>query len=192
MMGITYKTAWFMAHRIRLAMRLSPFKEKLDGIVEADETYIGGKGTGKRGRGATKKTAVFSLIERDGRVKSTPVHNVSGQTLKQIMIENISPHTTIMTDEFSSYRGVKKHFSKHETVDHGRKEYARGDVHINSAEGFFSLLKRGINGTFHHVSAHHLHRYCDEFDFRYNLRKVNDSVRASFLLRSVNGRRLTY
>jgi len=192
MLGITYKTAWFMAHRIRYAMTQSPLKEKLGGIVEADETYVGGKGRGKRGRGAEKKTAVFSLVERNGCVRSRPVQNVSGPTLKQIMFENIDPKAIVMTDEFPSYRGIKKQFAGHEVIEHGKKEYVRGTVHVNTAEGFFSLLKRGIAGTFNHVSRHHLHRYCNEFDFRYNFRKVNDAMRSAILINNVGGKRLRY
>lgn len=192
MLGTTYKTAWFMAHRIRYAMSQPPLRDKLKGIVEADETYIGGRKHGKRGRGSENKTPVFSLVERNGRVKSSPVENVTGKTLKTIMRENVDPRAIIMTDEFGAYHGTRKHFAGHKVVDHGRQEYVRGKAHVNTAEGFFSLLKRGINGTFHHVSAHHLHRYCDEFDFRYNFRKVDDATRAAALVSCVAGKRLIY
>ncbi len=192
MLSITYKTAWFMAHRIRYAMSQPPLRDKLKGIVEADETYIGGKGHGKRGRGAEKKTPVFLLIERNGRAKSSPVVNVTGKTLKTIMKDNIDPRATVMTDEYSAYRGTGKSFARHGIVEHGKLEYVKGDAHVNTAEGYFSLLKRGINGTFHHVSKHHLHRYCDEFDFRYNFRQVDDATRAAALVSSVSGKRLLY
>lgn len=192
MMGITYKSAWFMVHRIRFAISQPELKEKLKGIIEADETYVGGKGSMKRGRGAEKKTPVFTLIERNGNVKSQPVGNVQAKTLKKIMLETIDKNSHIMTDEFISYNWVKGEFANHERVEHGRKEYVRGNAHVNTAEGYFSLLKRGINGTFHHVSKQHLHRYCDEFDFRFNYRKINDSKRTEELFKQVGGKRLTY
>jgi transposase-like protein len=192
LLGITYKTAWFIAHRIRYAMTQSPLKEKLKGIVEADETYIGGKGKGKRGRGAEKKTAVFSLVERNGRIKSQPIGNVKAKTLKKIMIEYVDRKAKIMTDEFPSYRWVKKHFASHEVVDHAKKEYVRGNIHVNAAEGYFSLLKRAIDGTFHHISKHHLHRYVSEFDFRYNYSKVDDGMRTAILISRAENKRLLY
>jgi len=192
MLNITYKTAWFMAHRIRYAMSQPPLVHKLNGIVEADETYIGGKGRGKRGRGAEKKTPVFSLVERGGNIKSQPIENVKAKTLKKIMLENIDKNAKIMTDEFPSYKGLKKHFAGHDMIDHGKKEYVRGDIHVNTLEGYFSLLKRGIKGTFHHVSKEHLHRYCNEFDFRYNSRNVDDGTRTAILIDRVKGKRLTY
>ena len=192
MLNITYKSAWFMAHRIRYAMSQPPLVHKLNGIVEADETYIGGKGRGKRGRGSEKKTPVFSLVERKGNIKSQPVGNVKAKTLKKIMLENIDKNAIVVTDEFPSYKGLKKHFAGHDTIDHGKKEYVRGDIHVNTVEGYFSLLKRGIKGTFHHVSKEHLHRYCNEFDFRYNYRKIDDGMRTAFLINQVEGKRLTY
>lgn len=192
MLGITYKTAWFMAHRIRYATTQPLLKEKLKGIVEADETYIGGKGSKKRGRGAEKKTPVFTIAERGGDIKSQLVDNVKAKTLKEIMLENVELDTLIMTDEFPSYLWVGKEFAGHEVIDHGKKEYVRGDVHVNVAESHFSLLKRGINSTFHHVSKHHLHRYIDEFDFRHNSRKISDGARTALLISKVGGKRLLY
>ena len=192
MLGITYKTAWFMAHRIRYAISQPPLKKKLKGIVEADETYIGGKGHGKAGRGAEKKTPVLTLVERKGRIKSSPIEHVSRKTLKKIMVRNIDKNAVVMTDEFPSYWWVEKRFRSHGTIDHGSKQYVHGLIHTNTAEGYFSLLRRGINGTFHHVSKHHLHRYCDEFDFRYNYRKVSDGMRTAILIQKVEGKKLAY
>lgn len=190
MLGITYKSAWFMEHRIRYALTQSPFTGKLGGIVEADETYIGGKE--KRGEGPSKKTAVFALVERHGRVRSFAVDRVTSKNLREIIRENVSPETRMMTDEFKGYRGLKKEFASHETVNHSRGHYVRGEVTTNTVEGYFSLLKRGINGTFHHVSKHHLHRYLAEFDFRYNARKENDAVRAVMAVQGAEGKRLLY
>jgi transposase-like protein len=150
----SYKSAWHLAHRIRWAMRQEPLASSLKGTVEIDETYIGPKGVqGKRGRGAGKKAIVVALVERDGRVRSKPVENISAETLKNAIRENVDKTARIMTDELSSYRGIGNEFDGgHETVNHGNKEYARGDVNVNSAESYFALLKRGVHGKFHHIS----------------------------------------
>lgn len=192
MLQITYKSAWFMAHRIRCAMKDVNLTEKFKGIVEADETYVGGKGEGKRGRGSVKKTPVFSLVERDGRVKSQPVERVTGENLKSILRDNVSSDAIIMTDDFRSYRGLSKDFASHKVIHHSKKQYVKGIVHTNTIEGYFSLLKRGITGIYHHVDKHHLHRYLDEFDFRYNHRKITDAERAIITLKGIEGKRLTY
>ncbi len=189
--GVTYKTAWFLAHRIRHAMGKSPLSDKLKGIVEVDETYVGGKGYGKRGRGAVKKTPVVSLIQRDGEAKSFHVDNVKGRTLKGLISREVEGSAHIMTDQFLSYKGLDRQFASHNVIDHG-KEYVRGIVHTNFAESYFSLLKRGIVGTFHHVSRTHLYRYLDEFDFRWNTRKLNDGQRTVFALQQCEGKRLTF
>lgn len=191
MLNITYKTAWFMAHRIRYAMDQKPDRQ-LKGTVEADETYVGGKAHGKRGRGAENKTPVFSLVERNGKVISTAVERVTGKNLKAIMVKNIDRSADIMTDEFPSYRGVSKEFSSHNVINHGNKEYVRGDVYTNTVEGYFSILKRGIIGVYHHVDSNHLHRYLSEFDFRYNERNANDAERSITALIGIEGKRLMY
>ena len=162
MLGITQKSAWFMAHRIRFAFKDKP-NNKLKGIVEADETYIGGKARGKRGRGAENKKPVFTLVERNGDVRSFPVDDVKAQTLKKIIRENVNKKSIIMTDEFRSYWGLDREFAGHETVEHGSREYVRGSVYTNTAEAFFSVMKRGIKGIYQHVSKQNLHRYTDEF-----------------------------
>lgn len=189
MLGVTYKSAWFMAHRIRYAMTQEPLASKLDGIVEVDETYVGGK---SRGRGydsaRERKIPVMALLERGGRVKA--MVPVSGQNLKQHVRDHVAPTAHVMTDEQKGYRGLSKEFAAHSTVNHSAKEYARGDVTINSVESFFSLLKRGVVGTFHHVSKQHLHRYVDEFVFRYDARKVSDRERTVLAVKAAEGKRL--
>ena len=194
----SYKCAWHLAHRIRHVMAASPLAEMLSGIVECDETYIGGKPRKydgkirKRGRG-TDKMPVVVLVERNGNAKSTPMKRLTGKNLKKEIIENVHHTATIMTDELPAYNGVGAHFAGgHKTVNHGSGEYARGDVNSNTAESYFALLKRGIVGSFHHVSDKHLHRYCSEFDFRWNHRKVDDAARFESALNRTQGVRLTY
>jgi len=190
----SYRTAWHMEHRIRLAMKEEPLRNMLRGTVEADETYVGGKSHGgKRGRGAPKKTPVLALVERRGRVVSRPVERVNPAHLKGAIRENVHVDSRIMTDEWHAYRGIGAEFSGgHGVVKHGIREYVSGDNHTNTAESFFALLKRGIHGTFHHVSKKHLGRYCDEFAFRWNLRRVNDGERTLAAIRGSEGKRLTY
>jgi transposase-like protein len=174
---------------------------KLRGIVEADETYVGGKpGRGtrqlsidhrKRGRG-TNKTPVLALVERGGDVKAKVVTDVTSKTLGKIMPKEIHRSAHLMTDQYRSYIPIGKHFASHETVRHDMGEYARGDVTSNTAESFFAILKRGIYGTFHAVSKKHLHRYVDEFAFRWNTRKVNDGERIVTAIKAAEGKRLLY
>ncbi len=196
-LGITYKSAWFMAHRIRFIMEGdTPLAEKMKGIVECDETYVGGKGKGlgKKfcGRG-TLKTPVFALVERDGRVKSQVVERVTGKNLKGIIKKNVETASTIMTDDFKSYKGLNKIFYAHKVVEHGKKIYSKpGGIHTNTIEGYFSILKRGIVGVYQHVGKQHLDRYLAEFDFRYNARKVTDGERAVLALKGIEGKRLMY
>ena len=194
---ISYKSALFLMHRIRFA--LNPDRtEKLKGIIEADEVYIGGKprpGTGnlRTGRG-TRKTPVFAIVERDGEIRRQVVANVCGRTLKQALFENVDRSAKIMTDEFVSYRGLYSRFAgRHHTVCHKTGEYVRdGWIHINTAESSFAILKRGITGIFHAVSKKHLHRYVGEFDFRWNTRRMNDGDRTVAAIRSATGKRLMY
>ncbi len=198
-LDITYKTAWFMCHRIRFAMSEKPLG-KLLGIIEADETYVGGselnkhkdKRNPKRGRGYDKKTPVFALVQRDGELRAGTVPSVNAANLRAIMRENITPNSHIMTDQLGAYRALDEDFLKHDLVDHGRKEYVRENVHVNALEGWFSLLKRGLNGTYHHVSPQHLDRYVGEFQFRYNARKIKDGERARKAMKGAEGKRLVY
>jgi transposase-like protein len=168
----SYQAAWHMCHRIRLAMAKEPLKGMLAGQVEVDETYVGGKprkGSGepaKTGRG-TKKVPVMALVERGGNVRAMPIERVDARTLKGAIRENVDRGAMILTDEWAAYKGIGDEFKRgHFTVNHGAGEYACGGAHTNTAESYFALLKRGITGSFHHVSKKHLHRYCDEFSFR--------------------------
>ncbi len=193
----SYRSAWHLAHRIRLAMKQDPLASKLKGVVEVDETYIGGKPRrggpkSKRGRG-TRKTPVMVLVERNGKSVSHPLANVTSQTLKTAIKDNVTKDSTIMTDEFLSYNGVGKDFEGgHQVVNHGRGEYVNGLANTNTAESYFALLKRGVHGTFHHISKTHLPRYCDEFSFRWNNRTVEDGERAVNAIKGMVGKRLVY
>ncbi len=192
MLGITYKSAWFMAHRIRYAMTQPPLVDKLCGIVEADETYIGGKEKGRQGL-KTKKTSVMALVERQGSVRSFPLENITGKNLRAAMRQHIDPSATVMTDDFSSYRPfAAADFADHRTVNHSKGEYVRGDVHTNTVENFFSIVKRGIVGVYQHVGKQHLHRYLNEFGFRYSNRDMKDGVRSVLATDGAKGKRLTY
>jgi transposase-like protein/transcription elongation factor Elf1 len=191
MLNITYKSAWFMAHRIRYAMTQSPVIDKLHGIVEADETYIGGKHHGKRGRGSENKVPVFALVEREGRVRTFKTKSVTAKNLQEKIRENVDKKATVMTDEFLAYKNLDREFT-HYTVNHGIGEYVNGNAYTNTAEGFFSILKRGINGVYHHVSEQHLDRYLAEFCFRYDNRKVDDATRTVLAIKQTDGKRLTY
>jgi len=195
---ISYPSALFLMHRIRLAM--TPERgasAKLTGIVECDETYVGGKprfGTGyhKPGRG-TSKTPVFGMVERGGNIHRRVVANVSGKTLKGAIKECVDKSATIMTDEWPAYRGVGKDFTGgHYFVNHGTKQYADGMVTTNTAEISFSILKRGIMGIYHAVSKKHLHRYVGEFDFRWNTRNMNDGDRTVAAVQGALGKRLDF
>lgn len=196
MLSITYKTAWFMAHRIRFDMTelQNDTIEKLSGIVETDETYIGGKakGTDIHGRGAKKKMVVVALVERNGNVRSKPMDRLTAKNLKSYIKENVDSDSVIMTDDFKSYNGLENDFNAHYIIKHSEGEYVRGNVHTNTIEGYFSLLKSGVNSTFHHISKKHLHRYLDEFAFRYNLRKEQDGKITSTAILQSKGKRLMY
>jgi transposase-like protein len=195
----TYKAAWFLAHRIRTAMVEAT--GRLKGVVECDETSVGGKPRHnkfwrnnklKSGRG-TDRIPVMVLVERNGEAKSKPIVRVDAKHLQSAIEENVSPKSTIMTDDWSGYQGIGKKFKGgHHIVKHGMGEYVNGDISTNTAESYFALLKRGVQGTFHHVSKHHLKRYCKEFEFRWNHRKVNDGTRAEHAILGAEGKRLTY
>ncbi len=192
-LGITPKSAWFLTHRIREAMR-SP-QPPLRGTVEVDETYVGGKTRGgKRGRGAERKTPVMVLVERDGRARAVPLLNITAKELKGAVRVFVSEDSKIVTDDLASYRGIGKHFSGgHSVVTHSTGEYVnREGETTNTAESFFALLKRGHYGTFHQLSKHHLHRYVDEFSFRWNHRKASDGARMVAAILGASGKRLLY
>lgn len=197
---VTYKTAWFMMHRLREAMKVVNSGPLGGGgkTVEADETFFGKK-PGREGDrpkgGVSHKNAIFSLVERGGKARSFHVPNITAKTLRPIIKEQMSRETNLMTDDAGQYHGVGDVSVTHQTIAHSEKQYVRGYVHTNTVEGFFSILKRGLIGTYHHVGPQHLQRYVTEFDFRYNTRTklgVNDSQRATLLLKGIEGKRLTY
>lgn len=200
MLGITYKSAWFMAHRIREAMR-EDGPGILGGtgkVVEVDETFGNErkpKSQGKKGRGYQHKSKVLSLVERGGRVQSFHVPRVNAATLKPYLKEQIDAETRLMTDDAKHYNKMGKEFADHGVVKHSIGEYVRGDIHTNTVEGYFSIFKRGLKGIYHHISKKHLKRYLCEFDFRYNYRsalKVSDANRADIALKGIVGKRLLY
>ncbi len=195
MIDVSYKSTWFMCHRIREAMKSSAtgLLGSGSGIVEADETYWGNKKAyGKGPRGCGHKMKVFSLVERDGDVRSFHVPRVNAKTLKPILLEQVSKDASLMTDEGTQYRKLGSEFASHEVVCHTKGEYARGNAHTNTVEGYFSLLKRGLVGTYHHIGSQHLQRYVTEFDFKYNGRKLTDMERTETAVRGIKGKRLTY
>jgi transposase-like protein len=196
--GVTQKTAWFMMHRIRLAMQTGTF-EKLSGEVEVDETYIGGKARNmhkdKReqkisGRGASGKIAVMGLLERHGEARTRVVPDTKRRTLQVEVRENVEPGSEVHTDALASYQGLDSEYV-HNVVDHA-ETYVRGHVHTNGLENFWSLLKRGIKGTYVSVEPYHLFRYLDEQAFRFNERGDEDKDRFAKTLGAVAGKRLTY
>lgn len=200
MLGVTYKTAWFMAHRIREAMRAEPTwtmgGNGTSGIVEADETYWGNRGDVPKGiRGYEHKMKLVSLVERHGEKRTFHVANVTAETARAVLKSQVNPAAHLMTDEATIYTKVGREFAEHSTVQHSAKEYARGRVSTNTIESSFAILKRGLHGTFHSVSEQHLQRYADEFDFRWNYRSAlgySDVNRADMALKAIAGKRLTY
>ena len=209
-LDITYEAAWFMSHRIREAMRSGEFASQMGGegeIVEADETYYGkveeerprnkylppptkGRRTGPAG-----KRAIVSLVERGGSVRSFHVAVADGETVSRIVRENVARESRLHTDESRLYTKVGSGFSAHETVTHSAGEYVCDDVHTNSAEGYFSIFKRGMRGIYQHCREKHLHRYLAEFDFRYNHRiklGFDDTQRTALMVEGAAGKRLTY
>jgi len=202
MLGVTYKTAWFMSHRIRESMKDDTHKKTggLGGankVVEADESYVGGKAKNRAHREPEAKKAVLSLVERGGKVTSFHVANVTAKTVRPIIVTNVNRASALMTDESLVYPKVGDEFSSHGTVNHSANEYARlgGYIHTNTAENFFSILKRGITGVYHSVSEAHLHRYLAEFDFRYNNRSglgIEDEARTDKAIKGAAGKRLYY
>lgn len=196
----SYRTAWHMAHRIRLAMKCEPFAKLLSGTVEVDETYVGGKSRGKGYRhGIDNKTPVVSMVERseEGRKYSLVMPKVTAKNLREAIKENVAQGATVNTDESNVYKGVGLDGFKHETVNHKNRKYVRKfkdgrTITTNTVEGSFSLLKRGIVGAFHHVSREHLHRYVGEFDYRWNERLATDVERTAKALEQTKGKRLSY
>ena len=170
-LGVTYKTAWRMGHKIREHMAAVDGDEPLSGVVEVDETYVGGHRPGKPGRGAAGKTIVFGMVERGGAVITKVVPNVRKKTVEPIIEAGVEKGSTLHTDELASYGGLAAKGYGHETVNHGAGEYVDGDSHVNTMEGYWSRLKNSIRGTHVHVSGKHLQKYAGEFEYRYNRRK---------------------
>lgn len=204
--GLSYKSALFLMHRIRFAMAPTKKGPKLSGTVEADETYIGGKPR-KRSAPAPRKygpvnnaktrrarhAVVFAAVQRGGQVRTRVIPDITGATLSKAVKEHIDLSSRLMTDELNSYKKVGQEFKGgHETIQHSQNIYVRGDITTNTVEGFFSILKRGINGVYHNVSRKHLQRYLDEFEFRYNHRKIEDGERTVAAIRGAEGKRLVY
>jgi transposase-like protein len=194
----TYEAAWFLCHRIRLAMAsgaLSPMGGE-GKTIEIDETYIGRlKGQPVRTGGGSHKNAVLTLVERGGIARSFHVDGATVARIIPIVRANIAKETALMTDESNLYPRVGKEFASHEVVKHNAKEYVRGTVHTNTVEGYYSIFKRGMKGVYQHCGEHHLHRYLAEFDFRYNNRialGVDDGTRAFIALKGAAGKRLRY
>lgn len=176
-LDLPYKTAWRMAHEIRKYMAEVDGERPLKGIVEADETYIGGKHSGgKRGRGAPNKTVVFGMLERNGDIMTKIVPNVRKHVLEPIVKKNVKKGSIMHTDELRSYNGIDKAGYRHRTVNHGDGEYSRGDIHVNGIEGFWARLKLSIRGTHIHVSKKHLQKYVKEFEYRYNRRNWPNAI----------------
>jgi transposase-like protein len=205
-LGVTLKTAWFMAHRLRLAMQkvgLEPMGGAGE-VVEVDETYIGKleglkRPRGKHGGANAYKNVVLTLVQRGGEARSFHVAGVRRFDLGGIINANVKPESVLMTDEFASYRKIGRAFASHEVVNHSREEYVRYEgsklITTNTVEGFYSIFKRGMKGVYQHCSEKHLHRYLAEFDFRYSNRVamgVNDVARAERMIKGIVGKRLTY
>ena len=202
--GVSYKSTLFTMHRVRYATTPNG-QEPLSGTVEVDEAYVGGKPRYRqgdvsrdkamarlRGRG-TRKIPVVAMVQRGGEVRAVPVHRVNAATLKTVIGANITKGSNVMTDDAGMYRPILRRLKMpHESVNHSQREYVRGEVTTNTVEGFFSLLKRGLYGTFHSVSEHHLHRYVSEFAFRYNARYLDDGERTIKAIAGAEGKRLTY
>lgn len=198
-LDVTQKTAWFILHRLRFATQTKSFNAPLKNMVEADESYIGGKERNKhadkrtpgtQGRNTDTKAAVVALVERGGDVRAFHVEDVKSQTLKKLIVENVALGAVVMTDEYSAYNGLAP-FYTHESVNHSDGHYVIGDAHTNTAEGFFSLFKRGLIGIYHYMSKKHLENYLSEFAFRYNLRNAEHGTPFAVLMDNTGGR-LTY
>lgn len=196
MLDLPHKTAWFMTRRIREALKDGKMFTPLGGqnkVIEADETFVGGKARNRAHKPEPKKHAVMALVEREGRVMSFHVPNVTAKTLRPIIVKHVNRASYLMTDEALAYTALGREFAGHGSVNHSADEYARATFwHINTAENFFSILKRGVYGVYHHVSEAHLHRYLAEFDFRYNTRHMSDTERTEKALSGIGGKRLMY
>ena len=193
LLGITYKSAWHMAHRIRYVMRPPRGTEKLSQTVEVDETYVGGKPSHKsKTMRKERKLAVVAMVQREGAARATPTKSLSSVALLWKVQKHVDPEAQLMTDEWKAYSGLDRFYEGRESVRHGIREYVRGNVHTNTVESFFALLKRGIMGSYHHVSRKHLSRYCDEFAFRWSHREITDAERTMTALQQSAAKKLPY
>lgn len=203
LIGTNYESAWFLFHRLREASSRPTNPGPMGGedkIVEADETFVGGKLENMhkskrppRDIARDQKHKIVVLVERDGEARSFHVANVTAKTLRGVLVTNVSRKSHLMTDGWTAYKGAGAEFESHNTTDHAKGEYVRdGWIHSNSAESYFAILKRGVYGNFHSISEAHMHRYLKEFDFRYTTRKLSDVERAELLLKGAQGKRLMY
>ena len=194
MLGVTYKTAWFMMHRIRAAMKDDGSPLGGPGmVVESDEAFVGGKKKRRLSGKVAPMKKVVSLVERSGRARSFFVANLHAGNIRAALVTNIDRSSTLMTDDARLYWALGREFAAHGTTLHSNREFARpGGIHSNSVENFFSILKRGVIGTYHHWSPGHMHRYLAEFDFRYSHKDVTDGERSDAALKGIVGKRLTY
>lgn len=192
-LGVTQKTAWYMNHRVRHSLGMKPTNEKLTGTVEADETFIGGKEANKhaskrtegtQGRSVTTKTAVAGLVQRGGEVRAKVVKDTSGTNLRRFVGENVQKGSELHTDEWFGYNGLERLYNRF-VIKHNDKQYVSGNVHTNTMEGYWSLLKRGVVGIYHSVSSKHLQKYLDEFSFRYNTRDLSECNRFNSMLQNI-------
>jgi transposase-like protein len=197
---VTQSTAWFMLQRIRHAMALGTLEKPLQDTVEIDETYVGGKNSnrhisrqikGIQGRSVKDKTPVLGMVQRQGELRAQKMTNTKSRSIMPVVKANVKAGTTVMTDEWLGYSRLSDTYD-HFYVQHKMREFVQGSIHTNTIEGFWSLLKRGIVGIYHHVSEKHLNRYCDEFSFRYNTRKMKDAERFEHAMGALTSRRLTH
>lgn len=193
MLGITYKSAWHMAHRIRFVMRPPRGTPKLSQTVEVDETFVGGKPSHKATTPTKiRKTPVVAMVQWEGPARATSTKSLSTAALAATIQRHVGLDALLMTDEWKAHQGLDRLYDSRETVTHSKGEYVRGSIHTNTVESFFALLKRGIMGSYHHVSRKHLPRYCDEFAFRWSHRGVSDAERTMTALQQTPGKRLPY
>lgn len=199
-LGVTQKTAWFMAHRIRFALKVKSFDSQMCCEVQADETFMGGKNKNRhadkkvpqsQGRSVKDKTPVLGLTDENGKVFTQVIPNTRAKTIKPIIERMVQEGSIVVTDEWQAYRGISRNYL-HVVVNHKEGQYVNGPFSTNRIEGFWSQLKRGVYGVYHQVSAKHLHRYCDEFSFRYNSREVKAMERFEASVQDVHQCRLTY